>query len=274
MRKTLTRCRSIALRMAVLVAVALASVGCTEMKFVLAPPPSQEEDPRENIVLTGVDAQFTSGSLVQNRILAQQGVLHDTKGLLILTRPVIQFHDVRSTQPAETHATTATFFLAEDRKTKHQKGDVVLTGRVRHAIPSKDDPTTASVLVETENLVWRAATQIFEGNSFYRMTLNVPGKAPIVTIGDAFIASRDLRNWNVRYGGLATQAVSGDFRRDNIEKSRALERDVPSSPPELTEAGGGGTASASGTGSPRTDSASPPASTETRVLRRIPNMRP
>ena len=270
----MTRWRCVALRMAVLAAVALGSAGCTEMKFVLAPPPSQEEDPRENIVLSGVDAQFTSGSLVQNRILAEQGVLHDSKGLLILTRPVIQFHDARSTQPAETHATTATFYLAEDRKTKYQKGDVVLTGGVRHAIPSKDDPTTASVLVETENLAWRAAAQVFESNSFYRMTLNVPGKAPVVAIGDAFIASRDLRHWNVRYGGLATQAVSGDFRRQNIEKSRALERDVPSSSPERTDAGGAATASVSGTGPARTDSASPTATTGTRVLRRLPNMRP
>jgi hypothetical protein len=200
------------------------------MKFVTGSAPATNDDPRQAIVLRGVDAQVTSGTLVKNRILAAEGTLFEGKGLLVLAHPRIESRDRDTTIAAKTSATTAVFYLAGDASKKHQKGDMEMTGNVRHVVPAKSDPTTASVIIETENLAWRAATQIFEANSFYRMTLNVPGKSPLVAIGDAFVASRDLRNWNVKHGGLATFATTDDFRASNAAKSLALAAEVPDAP--------------------------------------------
>lgn len=201
------------------------------MKFVTASPPPTDDDPRQAIVLEGIDAQFTSGSLVRNRVVASKGTLFEGQGILVLEKPRIEAKQSETTVATETHATTAVFYLAESKRAKHQKGDMVMVGNVRYIVPARNDPTTASVIVETENLAWRAANQVFEANSFYRMVLNVPGKSPFVAVGDAFVASRDLRHWNVKYGGLATYAAAGDFRAANLARRAALEAEVPLEPP-------------------------------------------
>ncbi len=222
MQTSLQRLRSVFLGF--LGALALLNLwACSDLKFVTVTAAPTADDSREDIVVEGVEAQFTSGSLVQNRVIAGKGRYREEKGLLILEEPTIQFYDSNSSHPSTTRAQTATFYFAEDRKTKHQKGDVALSGQVRHVIPRKDDPTTAMVFLETDNLAWRAKAQVFEGRSFYRMVLSPPNAAPLVAVGDAFIASKDLRNWNVRHGGLASHVGDEDFRQKNRERGQLLD---------------------------------------------------
>ncbi|MCX7625564.1 MAG: hypothetical protein N2Z21_05070 [Candidatus Sumerlaeaceae bacterium] len=197
------------------------------MKFVATPVAAENEDPRENITLKGITAEFTSGSLVQTRVLAREGVLCDKKGLLVLVAPKIEMRDTRTTLATETVATTATFYLADNRRERCAKGDFILAGNVRHQVPAKDDPTTPAVTVETSNLVWRAKSEVFEANSFYRMVLKTTANQPFVAVGDAFIASRDLRHWNVRHGGLATYLTNEDFRKKNQDLKKSLESEIP-----------------------------------------------
>lgn len=201
--------------------------GCSDLKFVTTPVTAEEEDPRENILLKGITAEFTSGSLVQTRVLAREGILFDKKGLLVLSSPNIEMRDTKTTLATQTLATTATFYLADNRKDRCAKGDFVLAGQVRHQVPAKDDPTSPAVTVETNNLVWRSKNEVFEANSFYRMVLRTAGKQPFVAIGDAFVASRDLRHWNVRHGGLATYLADEDFRQKNQDLKKTLEAEVP-----------------------------------------------
>lgn len=209
--------------------------GCSDLKFVTSHAVVTEDDPRENIVLRGVDAQFTSGSLVQTRVVAATGTYDLGKGRLVLSDTTIHSRDAKSTSPAETRATTATFYLAADPTNHRAKGDFVLFGRVVHRVPAKDNSTTDAIVVETERLVWDGTKELFVGDSFYRMFINSAGKQPIVAIGDAFVASRDLRHCNVRHGGITTKGDTGDFRLENAKRKSELEASVPPEVPATAE---------------------------------------
>jgi hypothetical protein len=205
-------------------------VGCSEMKFVTAVSQAKNgEDEAENVQVTGVRAEFTSGTTVQTRVIAQKGILHDSRGVLVLTQPLIEMPDRETTRVASTRATTATFYLSSDKKEKREKSDFVLTGNVTYSLPMKDDPSTVALVVETSHLVWNSLHELFESDSPYRMIMNPPGKPPIVALGDAFVASRDLRHWNVRHGGIGTNTEKGDFRKQNEVRRRELESVVNTS---------------------------------------------
>jgi hypothetical protein len=250
--------------------------GCSDLKFVTAPAGAMEDnDPRENIVLKGIKAEFTSGSVVKTSVLSDEGTLFDKKGLLVLGRPKILMRDANTTLVTETVATTAVFYLSADKKARRDKGDFVLQGDVRHMVPSKENPSTAAVMVETSALIWQAKNELFEAPSYYRMVLKAAGKPPFVAIGDAFVASKDLRHWNVRYGGLATYETQADFRKTNQEKKSALEAAVPTDSAVATQepAPTAEAAPPSVTVSPSATNASPATSTATesrRILHRIP----
>lgn len=249
-------------------------IGCSDLKFVTTPIIAEDEDPRENIILKGITAEFTSGSLVQTRVLAREGVLYDKKGQLVLAAPKIEMRDSKTTLATETAATTATFYLADNRKDRCGKGDFVLAGEVRHVVPAKDEPTSPAVTVETNNLVWRAKTEVFEASSFYRMVLRTPGKQPFVAVGDAFVASRDLRHWNVRHGGLSTYLTHEDFRQRNQNLKRILESEVPSAAGEAEQIAPasetGGVVPSSSTSTSALDATTTTSDAGGRVLHKIP----
>jgi len=214
--------------------------GCSEFKFVNQKFTDRPDDPRADIVLRNVRAEFTSGSLMQRRVKSDAAVYQETRGMLLLAAPTIESFTAEGTIEGVTNATTATMFLADAPQLKRRKGDFQLIGRVQYRAPSKSDPTTDSLILYTSSLGWINDKELFVCDAPYEMKMFVPNRAPMVAAGDQFVATRDLRVWNVKHGALGTalptnvaehhaklraelEALSAPVQTDSAEPAQPVE---------------------------------------------------
>lgn len=178
--------------------------GCSEFKFVNQRFTDRPDDPRADIVLRNVRAEFTSGSLMQRCVKSDAAVYQETRGILLLAAPTIESFTSDGAIEGVTNATTATMFLADAPQLKRRKGDFQLIGRVQYRAPSKTNPTTDSLILYTSSLGWMNDKELFVCDAPYEMKMFVPNRAPVIAAGDQFVATRDLRVWNVKHGALGT----------------------------------------------------------------------
>lgn len=209
-----------------LAALALFAVaGCSDMKFVNARDLGQEgDDARENLVLSGMTADFTSGSQLQHRVHSRRAdltLLPSARRMRIVDVKVDSFNPEGRLQ-GKTRADRGTVFLTDvpgtSPLTRRGKNDIEFAGNVKYRIPSAKDPTTDTVWLETEALRWDSSGQRFRSEAPYRMTMATAGKPPVLAVGDGFAVSQDLKVWNVRHGGLGMGGV-GDMRTQNERRS-------------------------------------------------------
>ncbi|PKO17539.1 hypothetical protein CVU37_08605 [candidate division BRC1 bacterium HGW-BRC1-1] len=194
---------------------------CSEMKLVNAGAVESEEDPRENIHLTGMKAEVTSGSLVQHQIESSTASLVlgvANRRLNVGTLTVASYNDKGKLQGI-TEAESGVVYLAADAKLKRARSDMDFSGGVEYRVPQADDPTTNSVTMVTEELRWDGTAGLFRCPSYYQMTMQSPNNMTFVAVGDGFTATRDLQKWNVKHGGIGT--VSNlDMRTVNAQKGK------------------------------------------------------
>lgn len=198
--------------------LALVLAGCSDFKFVNSQATDASEDPRENIVLSGVNAYLTSGSLVQNKVRSAAATFIEMKGILKLSGITVESFGENASLQALTTANAGTVFMVDSPSQKRRKSDISFEGNVIYRAPSKSDPTTDSITLSTESLLWDTAEQKFRCDTFYRMVMSVPGRPPFIALGDEFVASSNLRWWNVRHGALGTGIDAGV--REASAKSR------------------------------------------------------
>jgi hypothetical protein len=207
------------IRIIALLAASAAFAGCSDLKFVNVTNLSEGPDPREDMRLTEVIADLTSGGLVQRRVSSDSGIYSQNRNYLELQEANVETFNNDFQLEGMTAAKKAVVHLADkpELPTPRSRNDIEFAGNVVHRIPMKDDPTSDAIMLQTELLEWDQKGERFRCKSFYRMVMAQPGRSALVAIGDGFAATRDLRSWVVTHGGLTTRP-DVDVRQEAAEK--------------------------------------------------------
>lgn len=200
------------------VALLLFVCGCTDLKLVNVAAVDQEEDPRENILLRGMSAEMTSGSMVEQRLVSTTAVL-----VMGADRQRLDLGDMeaRTYSPngdlqSITRAKQGSVFLTEAPERERERGDMELSG-VEYRVPAADNGSTDAIRLNTEKLLWDSNAALYRSPTFYRMTMASPTGMTFVALGDGFTVTRDMSTWNVKHGGLGS-GVAEDMRAENARK--------------------------------------------------------
>jgi hypothetical protein len=199
----------------------LALSGCTEMRFVGSSDLEAEEDPRENIRLTGVVTDMTSGPLVTTRVMSSEAVYNERRRVLSLADVQVLMFNPAGAVEGQTLAERGVVYMAPDRKAQRGKNDIELSGNVVHRVPRADDPSTDSARLTTAQVRWDNTAQRFRGEKPFRMMMYQPGRPPVVAMGDGFVATKNLREWDVKHGAVGTDTGS-----DPREKGAAVRAEM------------------------------------------------
>jgi len=198
---------------------AVAVCGCSDMKFVNAQNLAPEKDPRENIVLTNVSADMTSGGLVQQRINGSEAVYSEAAQDLTIKNILVSSYGEDKSTRSITRADLGEVFFADDAKKGIGRRDMRFAGDVLYRTPEATDQTTDSMRLVSDLITWDESEQKFRSPSGYTMLLLPKGKAPIRQTGKGFEAAQDLTRFVVKTG-----VVSTDMSVDPMALRRQLEQ--------------------------------------------------
>lgn len=203
--------------------VALLLCGCSDMQFVNATNLVPEKDPREDIVLTNMSADLTSGGLVEQRISGEKAVFSEMgQDLAIQGISVTGFGSDRATRSI-TIADLGEIFFEDMPSRGVGRRDMQFAGDVLYRTPQANDPTTDSMRLTSELIIWDESEQKFKSPQGYKMILLPKGQTPIVQTGKGFEAAQDLSRFVVKTGVVTTQpGVDPDALRDKLEKQFEL----------------------------------------------------
>lgn len=216
-----------------LVVSALTLTGCTDMMFADADVLIPEKDPREDIVLTNVQAELTSGGIVQQQISGNQAVFSQASDELIIKDiSVTMFSDGNSTRSL-TQAELGQIHFADKPELDVGRRDMKFAGDVLYRNPQVNDPTTDSMRLTSELILWDESEQKFKSPMGYEMLLLPKGSAPVRQFGKGFEATQDLSRFVVRTGVVTTE-LEGDPSRER----EAMERQFDAWRQEVEEATG------------------------------------
>ncbi|MCX7017932.1 MAG: hypothetical protein WCK47_04025 [bacterium] len=174
------------------------------MKFVNARGNADSADPRENIILTGVRADITSAGLLLNRVVSSDAVYSEGRKLLELTTVSVESYNMEGSVEGLTSANNCMVFLDDNKAFGRHRNDIEFSGSVVHRAPDAEDPSTDTVTLRTERLLWDNVATLFRGTSPFRMVLSNRNKKPLVMVGDGFVAARNMEKWTARHGMMTT----------------------------------------------------------------------
>lgn len=201
---------------------------CSDMQFVNATNLVPEKDPREDIVLTNVSADLTSGGEVQQRIRGSHAVYSEAGEDLAIKNISVTSYDENGTTRSITRAELGEVYFADLPERGVGRRDMKFAGDVLYRTPQADDPTTDSMWLTSELITWDESQQKFRSPEGYEMILQPKGQAPVRQTGKSFEAAQDLTRFVVRTG-LVTTELAGDaraLRRDLEQKFQQWEAEV------------------------------------------------
>ncbi len=206
-----------------LVACGLLCAGCSEMKFVntTEKAAASSSDTGEDIRLTGMVADLTSGPLVQHRVKVATALLAMTGPRRTLTMDTVRVDsfDRDGSVQAVTSAKNGIVFMTDNPEAQHKRNDMVFEGDVRYRVPRKGDPTTDTLSVRSEKMQWENENQQFHCPTHFEKIMYSPNRPPFRVVGEEFTASRDLQTWRISHGGIGA-GREGDIRGDNVRRSQ------------------------------------------------------
>lgn len=206
--------------------IALVLSGCSDMQFVGEENLVPENDPREDIVLMSVSTQMTSGGLVQQEIFGEHAVFSQQQNeLTIRGIEVTTLSDLGETRSV-TQADLGQIYLSDRPEEAIGRRDMKFAGNVLYRNPQKDDPTTDSMRMISELILWDESEERFKSPHPYLMLLLPKGRPPIRQWGKGFEATENLSRFVVRTGTLTTE-MTGDptAERDKMEAQFDLWRE-------------------------------------------------
>lgn len=203
------------------VSTGLALGGCSRMRFADQQVETIENDPKEDIVLFGVTTDVTSGSAVTSRISAKNAVFTASRKYLNLAGIGITMIKDNGQIEGQTQADVGTIYLADDPRAGRTKNDLELTGTVRHQVPKATDPEKTAAVLTTNAVLWDNLAQRFFGRENFELSMMQPSGKPIVSHGDGFVVTRDLKRWLVSHGSIAG-GETGDPRARAAETRKKL----------------------------------------------------
>ncbi len=197
--------------------------GCSEMRILDQPMHVVEQDPREDIRMTNIETDITSAGLVVQRVFGRDAIYAQSRNILDIEKMRIKtFNPETGVLQGETEAATGTIYLANHPEAQRNRSDMEFIGGVTYRAPSKEDPTTDGLSLETEKLILDNASGRFIGPSTHTIMMAPPGKTPIFMQGKTLRASRDLSNFSVQ-GGSMSPTQSNDTATSYIQKKHELE---------------------------------------------------
>lgn len=221
-------------RVAVLAVGGVILAGCSDMQFVNAPNLVPERDPREDIILTNVSTDMTSGGVVQQRVFGDKAIYSEaSQDLTINDVQVTTFGEEQTTQSI-THADVGQIWFADVPEMEIGRRDMRFAGDVLYRSPNAEDPTTDTMRLTSDLILWNELEQKFRSPRGYEMLLLPKGQAPVRQVGKGFEAAQDLTRFVVRTGMVTTQLDEDPelLRKDLQEKLAAWEADMERNQPE------------------------------------------
>lgn len=185
--------------------ISMALSGCSDMKFVGKTNLVPEKDPREDIVLTNISTMLTSGGLVQQKVGGSSAVFSNTSNdLTIKDIGVVTFGVDRTTQSITTADVGQVYFAADPKRNIGRK-DMRFAGDVLYRNPQKDDPSTDSLQMRSEVILWDQGKEKFISPTGYEMVLFPKGQRPVRQTGKSFEAGQSLTRFVVKAGSVSTK---------------------------------------------------------------------
>lgn len=208
-------------RLLLAAAAAVGLAGCSEMRFVnSSETESEAHDPRRDIHLAGVETSMTSGSALMRRVKGETAVYSEDRGLLSMDHARVEMFRPDGSLQGVTSSDRATIYMTDQADSEARKGDLEFAGDFRYRAPSENDPTTDSLTLATDRLVWDETRQVYRCPSPYRMISN-SARGPMVLAGNQFIATQDLKKFTMGGG-----SVSNDPEKDPREELQQLGQKV------------------------------------------------
>lgn len=209
-----------------MVLAALLLSGCSDMQFVNATNLAPEKDPREDIVLTSVSADFTSGGLVEQRIQGKRAIYSEAGENLVVKNIAVTAVGSDMTTRSITKADLGEIYFADIPEKKIGRKDMKFAGNVLYRTPEATNPTTDSMRLTSDLITWDESEQKFRSPMGYQMILLPKGQAPIRQTGKGFEAAQDLTRFVVKTG-IVTTDLTGDPQalRRELEKKFELWRE-------------------------------------------------
>ncbi len=218
MRPALTPVQWNLLRPILAMMALFALAGCSDLQFAGEENLVPQKDPREDIVLTNVSTQMTSGGVVQQKVRGAQAVYSQTQNeLTIRDIQVTALADGGDTRSV-TNADLGQIYFADRPEEDIGRSDMKFAGNVLYRNPQKNDPTTDSMRLMSELIVWDESEEKFKSPHGYEMLLLPKGRTPVRQWGKGFEATQDLSRFVVRTGTLTTEMTG-----DPMEERAAME---------------------------------------------------
>lgn len=196
--------------------------GCSDIQFANNPEIRRLEDPREDIVLTDIAVTMTSGGLVQQRITGSGAVFAKMASDFTIDKIDVETFDSRQELQSRTTADMGKIYFAAHPQEDAGRKDMRFAGNVFYHTPQKDDPTTDSLQLRSDLIVWNNSREMFSSPGFYEMRLFPVGKNPVRQTGKGFEATSDLSRFIVRMGTITTE-MDKDPNAEREQMQEALE---------------------------------------------------
>jgi len=214
-----------------MLAAIMVMAGCSEMQFVGQLDTATEEDPREDIILTEVAAQLTSGGIVQQKIGGGHAVFSQNQNELTIKD--IRVSTVASTGEIQsvTKADVGQVFFEDKPAQGLGRRDMKFAGDVLYRNPKKEDPTSDSLQMRSELIMWDESAKKFLSPMGYEMVLLPKGQKPVRQSGKSFEATQDLSRFVVKAGAVTTELDKepGKERQEMLAQFEAWKSEVEES---------------------------------------------
>jgi len=201
--------------------------GCSEMKFLdrNASNVSKADDPRNDIRLTNIETDLTSAGVTIQRVHGAEAIYAPSRSILLVEDMRIDTFDTSSgLLQGQTRAETGTLYLANAPEAARGRNDMEFLGGVEYRSPQRSNPTSDSLRLQTERLVYEKDNERFISPSTNTITMAAPGKTPMTMKGTTLTASQDLSNISIQGGrmGLLNDADAKASYTRTLEEMNAV----------------------------------------------------
>ena len=177
--------------------------GCSDLKFVNQKEIAPENDPREDLVIKGLSADLTSAGLVQHHVSGTNANFSQVTNQLKIADIEVRTYSKSGETQGVTSATQGTIYMADDPEANRKDNDILFAGGVNYRSPSKQDPNSDLITLDTESLVYDGHAERFQGDTSLTASLRAEGKRPVTMTGSSFRVPRDLSRFTVNAGTVS-----------------------------------------------------------------------
>lgn len=210
-------------RLAFVAAMLALLSGCGEMQMLDKRDFTRANDSREDIRLTNISADLTSAGLVLHRVKGSEARYAQERNLLQIKDIQVVTYGPDATTEGITQSRRGTVYLSADPAAHRNRSDIVFAGNVYYHAPLKENPSTDTLQLRTEQLVYDDLKQDFEGLSTHTVVMIPPGKRPMYMKGTQLRVPRDLSQFSMLRGAVGPVRPEDAVTSSYAQVSRELQ---------------------------------------------------